>query len=81
MNRRMRNRTYGGVRGRRGQPRLLLDKNSGGFNASVAYGFGEQLSNFSMQREFGFHWVTQMGQARQVSGQCCLRHHLANNER
>jgi hypothetical protein len=25
MNRRMRNRTYGGVRGRRGQPRPLLD--------------------------------------------------------
>ena len=25
MNRRIRNRTYGGVRGRRGQPRLLLD--------------------------------------------------------
>jgi len=25
MNRRMRNRMYGGVRGRRGRPRLLLD--------------------------------------------------------
>lgn len=29
MNRRMRNRTYGGVRGRRGQPRLLLDRSAG----------------------------------------------------
>lgn len=52
--------------------------NLGGFNASAAYGFGEQPGSLSMQRQIGFS----LGYASPANGpiNVIYAYHLANNE-